>query len=113
MGRWRGGRTRRAPSILVSETKAVMVAANDDNNNAAGWLISNAHTLFLPSSLPLSSSVCLPASTMWAFQKESMVERDRDIKDICHVVSLCINIKKAEGRGESGGEKEEGEERRR
>ena len=42
-----------------------------------------------------------------------MVEQDRDIKDICHVVSLCINIKKAEGRGESGGEKEEGEERRR
>ena len=28
-----------------------------------------------------------------------MVEQDRDIKDICHVVSLCINIKEAEGRG--------------
>ena len=27
-----------------------------------------------------------------------MVEQDRDIKDICHVVSLCINIKEAEGR---------------
>ena len=108
MRRWRGGRTRRAPSILVSETKAVMAAANDDNNNAAGWLISNAHTLFFPSSLPLSSSVCLPASTMWAFQKESMVERDRDIKDICHVVSLCINIKKAEGRRiEKRGQREE------
>ena len=60
------------------------------------------------SSLPLSSSVCLPASTMWAFQKESMVERDRDIKDICHVVSLCINIKKAEGRRiEKRGQREE------
>ena len=106
MRRWRGGRTRRAPSILVSETKAVMAAANDDNNNAAGWLISNAHTL--PPSLPLSFSVCLPASTMWAFQKESMVERDRDIKDICHVVSLCINIKKAEGsRIEKRGQREE------
>ena len=111
MGRWRDGRTRRAPSILVSETKAVMVAANDDNNNAAGWLISNAHTL-TPSPPPPSFSVCLLASTMWAFQKESMVERDRDIKDICHVVSLCINIKKAEGRGKRGGEKE-GEEKRR
>ena len=110
MGRWRDGRTRRAPSILVSETKAVMVAANDDNNNAAGWLISNAHTL--TPSPPPSFSVCLLASTMWAFQKESMVERDRDIKDICHVVSLCINIKKAEGRGKRGGEKE-GEEKRR
>ena len=56
MRRWRGGRTRRAPSILVSETKAVMAAANDDNNNAAGWLISNAHTLFLPSSFFLCVS---------------------------------------------------------
>ena len=45
---------------------------------------------------------------MWAFQKESMVERDRDIKDICHVVSLCINIKKAEGRRiEKRGQREE------
>ena len=84
----------------MSETKAVIAAANDDNNNAAGWLISNAHTHSLTPSLFLSFSVCLPASTMWAFQKESMVERDRDIKDICHVVSLCINIKKAEGRRE-------------
>ena len=57
MGRWRDGRTRRAPSILVSETKAVMVAANDDNNNAAGWLISNAHTL--PPSLPPSFFLCV------------------------------------------------------
>ena len=60
----------------------------------------HTHTHSLPLSFFLSFSVCLPASTMWAFQKESMVERDRDIKDICHVVSLCINIKKAEGRRE-------------
>ena len=54
----------------------------------AGSSPMHTHSLFL----------CLPTSTMWAFQKESMVERHRDIKDICHVVSLCINIKKAEGR---------------
>ena len=78
----------------MSETKDVIVmaaagAAIDDNNNATGWLISNI--------------LYIPASMMLPFQKESMVGTDRDIKDICHVVSLCINIKKAEGRKKEKG----------
>ena len=72
---------------------------------------SPMHTL-PPSLLHSPPSFCVaPHPRCGLFKKrENMVEQDRDIKDICHVVSLCINIKEAEGRGKKR-EERRGEEK--